>query len=112
MAGREGGGSGGIMHHGECEWVQRSKNGERRQYCNIEMSCMNSHLVASEVECLFYGTSLTQDTVQDITVSDTAQQNMSAEDTRGLCQCAPVSLNTDTAKPISPFSVHITKMQV
>lgn len=32
MAGREGGGSGGIMHHGdECEWVQRREEGERRE---------------------------------------------------------------------------------
>lgn len=29
MAGREGGGSGGIMHHGEYEWVQRRKREKR-----------------------------------------------------------------------------------
>lgn len=32
MAGREGGGSGGIMHHGDkCEWVQRREAGENRR---------------------------------------------------------------------------------
>lgn len=32
MAGREGGGSGGIMcHRDECEWVQRREEGEKRR---------------------------------------------------------------------------------
>lgn len=32
MAGREGGGSGGIMHYGDkCEWVQRREAGENRR---------------------------------------------------------------------------------
>lgn len=32
MAGREGGGSGGIMHRrDECEWVQRREEGEKRE---------------------------------------------------------------------------------
>lgn len=32
MAGREGGGSGGIIHHGdESEWVQRREAGENRR---------------------------------------------------------------------------------
>lgn len=32
MAGREGGGRGGIKHHGDqCEWVQRREEGEKRK---------------------------------------------------------------------------------
>lgn len=58
VAGREGGGSGGIKHHGDkCEWVQRREAG----------------FVGLEFKPLFCGTSLPQDTLQDTADSGTAE---------------------------------------
>lgn len=69
VAGREGGGSGGMKHHGdECEWVQRREAG----------------FVGLEFKSVFCGTALPQDTLQDTVIQ--AQQNVSAEDACGLHQ--------------------------
>lgn len=60
MAGREGGGSGGIMHHGdECEWVQRREEGKKREDRKMKISCKNSHWVRGfrvQVSFLWYFT--------------------------------------------------------
>lgn len=97
------------------------EKGEKRQCCKMKMYCMNSHtgFTGSEVKSLFYGTSLTQDTVQDITDSGTAKylcrgcmwtQSMILHqflEKHRIIQ--KESLNTNIAKPI-PVNVDIPKM--
>lgn len=64
------------MHHrDECEWVQRREEGEKIEDWKMKISCENSHtgFMGSEFKSLFYGSSLTQDTVQDAADLGTAK---------------------------------------
>lgn len=122
MAGREGGGSGGITHRrDECEWVQRREEREDRK---MKISCKSSHtgFVGSGFRSLFCGASLTQDTAQDTADSDTAKYVCrgrmwpQTNDTL-VCQVFEKhrfiqrgSFNTHKAKRLTPFNTDITEM--